>query len=56
MSKGGAAKRREGSDPAGRVTPPTPAPKPAQGVNWVVLIITLLILLGLVGSFFVALI
>lgn len=56
MSKGGAAKRREESKPSGRVTPPTPAPKPAKGVNWVVLILTALVLLGLVGSFFVALI
>ena len=55
MSKGGAAKRRDATNASGRITPPSEPDPPTRGVNWVVLIVTVLVLVGLVGSYFVAL-
>ena len=59
MSRGGAERRRgatQGQQPttSSRVTAPRPA-GPARKVNWWVLALIVLVLVGLVGGFFVSL-
>jgi hypothetical protein len=63
MSRGGAEKKRStdhGSDgtaapSSGRVTAKS-STAPARRTNWLVLTVVILVLLGLVGGFFVALV
>jgi F0F1-type ATP synthase assembly protein I len=60
VSKGGAARKREGKDtppPASaRVTPPAPRTTQARKVNWLAVVLISLVLVGLVGGFFISLV
>ncbi len=60
MSKGGAQRKRAGasSEPAtsSRVTPAASRTAPARRANWVWIVLIVLVLVGLVGGFFVSLV
>ena len=61
MSRGGAERNRAGADaPAtgtsSRVTAPTRSTGPARRTNWVVVVMITLVMLGLVGGFFISLV
>ncbi len=61
MSRGGAERNRAGADaPAtnssGRITAPTRSSGPARRTNWVVVLLITLVMLGLVGGFFISLV
>jgi hypothetical protein len=60
VSKGGAQRKREGSstEPAtsSRVTAAAPRTAPARRTNWVWIVLIVLVLVGLVGGFFVSLV
>lgn len=60
MSKGGAQRKREGAstEPAqsSRVTPPSTRSTSTRRINWVWVALIVLVLVGLVGGFFVSLV
>ncbi len=58
MSRGGAARQRAGkepTEPSSRITAPPPKAKEHRRINWVVAVMVSLVLIGLVGGYFVAL-
>jgi hypothetical protein len=60
VSKGGAQRKRQGSSAepvtSSRVTAAAPRTTPARRTNWVWIVLIVLVLVGLIGGFFVSLV